>query len=560
MSNIKLKSILGKRKKDRAVLELLLAEVGSPVSITDPDLKVLLGADPIPDQDSEDILFANQILGKIFGPKSHLILLKNTIELLLNKEDERKEMGNEVLQLYREINLIYGFSEELAKTIDPDKIASIALEQAQKLIKADAGRVLLIDSSAKELIPLASFGATVSDDLIKQMQSHIIQEFISDVKADIIQNTGLDKRTKNLQIQLKSILYAPLKIGERVLGLIILGQVEQYDYKANDLKLLNTLALQAASAIESGLLYQKNINEARQREAELQRIHDATKKFVPYDFIELLGRKSILDVMLGDQVQKEVTVMFSDIRSYTTLSEDMSPEQNFRFLNSYLGRVGPIINSHGGFIISFLGDGILALFLNSTSDAIRAGVGIQKVIHEYNIQRVQKARKPIKLGIGMHYGPLIMGIMGNEKRQEANLVSDTVNTASRMEGLTKYYGSPLIVTESVLNKTKEPVDCHYRSLGKVQVKGKQNALEIFDVFAGDAPFVMEKKLASQSVFEEGLAKYNIRAFEEATAAFAKVLSKHPEDRAAQLYLSNAIRYHTSGVGTDWEGVEIMDIK
>ena len=93
-----------------------------------------------------------------------------------------------------------------------------------------------------------------------------------------------------------------------------------------------------------------------------------------------------------------------------------------------------------------------------------------------------------------------------------------------------------------------------------KVKGKQTALEIFDVFAGDAPFVMEKKLATKSVFEEGLAKYNIRSFEAATAAFAKVLSQHPEDRAAQLYLSNAIRYHTSGVGTDWEGIEVMDIK
>lgn len=559
MSTLKLKTLLRKRKPAYQALQDLLNHLPGPVSITNPAGQVLLG-DAQPVGKKLPIKVAQQELGAIHAPDASAKTVRSLLEVLLQKEYERKEMGNEVLQLYREINLIYDFSEELASTIDTRRIGEMALEQARQLIHADAGRVLLIEEDQKTLNLLAQTGDTTQNDLIIGAQTTIIEQFLQEVKADIISDTNQDRRTRNLPIELSSLLYAPLTVGTTPIGLIVLGTRQPYTYKANDLKILNTLALQTASAIESSLLYEKNIREIQEREAELQRINEASRKFVPHDFIRLLGRESIQDIMLGDQVEKEVTVMFIDIRDYTTFSEGMTPEENFRFLNTYIGRVGSVINEHGGMIMSFLGDGILALFLDGTQQALQAAVAIQKNMHNYNGQRHAQSRRHIQLGIGMHHGPLIMGILGNERRQEANLVSDTVNTASRMEGLTKYYGTRIIASESVFQETPDFSTLAYRSLGKVQVKGKKKALEIFDIFESDPEDIYRKKQATRDTFLLGLNKYHERAFEQATAAFAQVLSVHPEDRPTQLYLNNAVRYHTSGVGTDWEGVEIMEIK
>ena len=126
------------------------------------------------------------------------------------------------------------------------------------------------------------------------------------------------------------------------MGAIILASNELVQYTAADLKLLTTLALQSSSAIESALLYEKNIREAKEREEAMRLIYEVTGKFVPYEFIGSLGHNVITDIKLGDQVEKIVTVLFSDIRDYTTLSEQMTPEENFRFVCSFNERMGPI--------------------------------------------------------------------------------------------------------------------------------------------------------------------------------------------------------------------------
>ena len=135
-------------------------------------------------------------------------------------------------------------------------------------------------------------------------------------------------------------------------------------YSAADLKLLVTLALQSSAAIESALLYEKNIREAKEKEEAMRRIYEVAGKFVPYEFISSLGQDVITDVSLGDQVEKLVTVLFTDIRDYTTLSEQMTPEENFSFVCSFNEKMGPIIRSHNGFINQYQGDAIMAIFPN----------------------------------------------------------------------------------------------------------------------------------------------------------------------------------------------------
>ncbi|MEL6846656.1 MAG: response regulator, partial [Bacteroidota bacterium] len=175
----------------------------------------------------------------------------------------------------------------------------------------------------------------------------------------------------------------------------------------------------------------------------LHRINTQTSRFVPREFLKVLGRDTVTELQLGDSVQKKVTVLFSDIRDYTVLAESLSPEDTFRFVNAFVGRMGPVIKNNGGFVQQFLGDGIMSVFQHHPEDSLKAAIGMQQTLIAYNKQRAALKRRLIQVGIGMHTGPLIMGIIGDNLRADTATISDTVNTASRMEGLCKYFGASI---------------------------------------------------------------------------------------------------------------------
>lgn len=289
-------------------------------------------------------------------------------------------------------------------------------------------------------------------------------------------------------------------------------------------------------------------------------INKATARFVPYEFLRSLGKESILDVRLGDQTEKTVTVLFIDIRAYTTLSEQMTPEDNFRFLNGYLGRIGPLISDNRGFVNQYYGDGIMALFLGSPEDAIIASINIRLRLAQYNRERVEQGRVPIATGTGIHTGSLILGILGDEMHMDAGVVSDTVNTASRMEGLTKIFGVSTIVSQDSVDLLHQADHYNYRFLGNVMVKGKVEAIGIYEFFDGESAETVELMLALQPRFEEGITHYFSKEFQQATTAFEEVLNQNPGDKPAQYYLAQSQRYQYSGVPDDWTGVEFMGQK
>ncbi|MEM7368148.1 MAG: adenylate/guanylate cyclase domain-containing protein [Bacteroidota bacterium] len=302
------------------------------------------------------------------------------------------------------------------------------------------------------------------------------------------------------------------------------------------------------------LLAQKTLNE------ELSKVNSAFGRFVPHTFLKAIGRESVLDIELGDGVEKEVTVFFSDIRDYTTLSENMTPHENFRFLNSYLGRLGPVISDHKGFVNQYYGDGIMAIFMNSPADAIEAAIRTQYTLRVYNEDRLAKGRMPIQIGLGLHAGPLMMGVIGDTLRMEAGVVSDTVNSAARMEGLTKHFGCTLVVSEKVIEDAAVKDQFHYRLLGKVQVKGKKDPIIVYDCFEGDDPFIMEQKLHALEPFEIGMKAYYQQDFITAAKSFDRSLERYPADKAAQKYLYLCHEYIANGVPESWNGVEALQKK
>ena len=268
----------------------------------------------------------------------------------------------------------------------------------------------------------------------------------------------------------------------------------------------------------------------------ISNLNVAYGRFVPHEFLQLLNKESIIDVELGDQVNREMSILFSDIRDFTTLSESMTPEDNFKFINAYLSRMESSVVANRGFIDKYIGDAIMALFSGNADDAVNAGIAMLKNLAEYNQIRAQSGDTPIKIGIGINTGSLMLGTVGGRNRMDGTVISDAVNLASRLESLTKEYKVSLLISHQTLARLDNPTEYSLRFIEQVKVKGKSKAVGVFEVFDGDEPQIKEGKLATKGIFEEGLFFYHQQCFSEAEQRFADVLKLNPADQVAQIYL------------------------
>ena len=263
--------------------------------------------------------------------------------------------------------------------------------------------------------------------------------------------------------------------------------------------------------------------------------NQAYTRFMPAEFLGYMEKESITDVRLGDHIQKEMTVVFADIRDFTAMSEKMTPAETFEFLNGYLSRVGHIIRDHEGWIDKYIGDGIMALFPRSADDAVKSAIEMQHEILRYNKERATKGRSPIHVGIGIHTGTLIMGIIGENERMEGTVISDVVNVASRIEHLTKVYASSILISGETLVNLEDSLAYHFRLLGRVPVKGKSRPVSVVEILDGRPE--LEVMLATKVEFEKGFNALMIGHDQDAIRCFEYVLSQNPADGAAALYLS-----------------------
>lgn len=287
----------------------------------------------------------------------------------------------------------------------------------------------------------------------------------------------------------------------------------------------------------------QDITERKKAEAErkdftaqLLQLNRAYERFVPENFLQLLDKKSIVDVKLGEAVQKNMSILFSDIRSFTTLSERMSLDDNFKFINAYLSRMEPAIVENCGFIDKYIGDAIMALFSGSADDAVRAGIDMLNRLTDYNKTRQRPERPPIQIGIGINTGSLMLGTVGGHNRMDGTVISDAVNLAARLEQLTKEYGVSLLISHHTFLQLDHPIEYAFRIIGQVQVKGKSEMVSVFEIFEADPPELRSVKLRTKPDFEKGLFLYTNRLFAEAAQLFKDCLQINPVDQVAHIYL------------------------
>jgi len=294
--------------------------------------------------------------------------------------------------------------------------------------------------------------------------------------------------------------------------------------------------------------------------ARLEALLNAYDRFVPHDLLRLLEKKSILDVNLGDQAQKEMSVLFSDIRNFTSISESLSPKDNIDFINSYLSRVAPRIRSHSGIIDKYIGDAVMALFPEKVEDALNAAMEMQEVVREYNASR-DKARFPsIKIGIGVHTGKVMLGTIGEHQRMDGTVISDTVNVASRIENLTKKYGCNIIISDTVLGRLKARDKFLVRLVDKVRVHGKNEPVTLYEVYNADEVGLARLKHATIHDYSQGVDSYYGGDFKAAAAHFEAVIAANGNDIPAQMFLQKTQALMASGVPAGWDGISQADGK
>lgn len=305
-----------------------------------------------------------------------------------------------------------------------------------------------------------------------------------------------------------------------------------------------------------------NLMTSRLREYifKISKINEAYSRFVPRQFLDFLDKNDIVDIRLGDQVQKEMTVMFSDLRGFTELSESMSPKENFDFINHYLGYMEPVISENNGFIDKFIGDSIMALFHDKVDDAIDAAIQMRATLQRFNEDRTDQGMPTIDSGIGIHTGNLMLGVVGGEGRMDGTVISDAVNLASRLEGLTKIYRTSIIISEDTLIKLENPSRYNFRFLDIARVKGKKEAVYVFELLDGEPENIKKLKIETKTLFGNGIDLYKNKKFEEALNVFTNVIKINKYDSVAAFYVNRCRTNITKGIPDDWNGIEVFDAK
>jgi class 3 adenylate cyclase len=282
--------------------------------------------------------------------------------------------------------------------------------------------------------------------------------------------------------------------------------------------------------------------EMQKQFTRIKTLNESTARFVPFQFSEYLGVSDITKLKLGDFVQRNIIVLFFDIRAFSINSEILSAKENFVFINKVLGISGPIIRKYNGFVDKYIGDAVMALFTKA-NDAINAGIEIYRSLVLDKTSRVKIGLDGINIGIGIQSGSVMMGIIGENERLSSTVISKNVNMASRLESLTKQTGSGMLITRETLNHIPEnEVSFQSRVIGMIQPAGVNEVVGVFDVLDALPERERKKRLVTKRVFESGVKKFHIKQYKLALTRFKKVAEADKDDIWAAFCLEETLKH------------------
>lgn len=255
-----------------------------------------------------------------------------------------------------------------------------------------------------------------------------------------------------------------------------------------------------------------------------------------------------------------MTILFSDIRSFTAVSDSMTPEEISEFTNTYTAVMAPIIRRYSGSVERNIENSIMAVFPERPSNAIDAAIAMLNELHQMNLRRKEKELQPISIGIGIHTDSQLLKTLKEKRDEKESLMSDAFSIAARLEELSKAYSSSLLVSMDVMEKVENKDIYYYRHLDTVKVKKKDKSVHILEILNGNSQRIIDIKLKTREAFERGITLYHSKEFIYALKCFKYVLKDDSRDTAAELYVNRCNQYLEKGVAFDWDGVEQLEKK
>ncbi|WP_340680520.1 adenylate/guanylate cyclase domain-containing protein [Paraglaciecola sp.] len=308
----------------------------------------------------------------------------------------------------------------------------------------------------------------------------------------------------------------------------------------------------------------QTIQRFKDKADEAMRLNQTFRKFVPKQFVDHFAKHGSSSLELGRADEDELAILFCDIRGFTGLSELMSPQELMNFLNSYFLRMNDPIHQNGGFIDKFIGDAIMALFdrpngenRDKSQDAIRAALDLRYAINIYNQHRSNSKYPPINIGIGIHFGPVIIGTVGSDDRMDTTVIGDSVNIAYRLEALAPIYHTDIVVSAQALDVAEAEQHFKYRMLDWVRVKGRKSPIEIYEIIDHMPPNMQKLKLANADLIAKGINSRIKQQWPQALDYFQQALVINSKDSLAIHHIKQCQIMQQSKFPANWDGALVL---
>ncbi len=347
---------------------------------------------------------------------------------------------------------------------------------------------------------------------------------------------------------------------------------------ASILRLSQMRSQQSESAISQRVKEQSRQQIAAAWEIN-EYISEKFRLFVPEQYLNRIAPQGVESIQLGNAREEEISVLFCDIRGFTAIAESQSAMETFEWLNAFFTQMSRAITAHHGFIDKFLGDALLAVFdraENHAEDALNAAVMMRQTLAEFNRDRHQyNLEQPVNVGIGIHTGVGLIGTVGSDSRMDSTVIGDVVNTAARLEELTKLYGCPILASGTTIAHVEgnfrsadleanghsefscpiAPTSYSTRWVDRVTPRGKRMVLDLYEILGTPTQVLDRAKLQSHSCYNAGIQAWHQKDFAHALAYFHQVVEQNPSDTIAKLYVERCqvrLGWMPQQTGVSWD--------
>ncbi len=397
--------------------------------------------------------------------------------------------------------------------------------------------------------------AVSEDDPDAPVPVSVLQAVLRTREALVIADATTDERVRSDPYvgrhHPRSMLCVPIgRPGSQFTGAIYLeNNLTTGAFTAERVEVLRLLSAQAAISTENARLYEAQ-----------ERLVSAQRRFVPEQFLHNLGHSDIADVSVGESVAREMSVMFSDLRGFTPITERLGPDKVIALLNRYFACLEVPITECGGFIDSFNGDEVMVLFGVAPERSIDAGIGMCRALERFNRDAAAAGEPTLKMGVGVNTGALVLGTVGAKDRLKCGVVGDTVNLASRVEQLTKHYDAQFLVGQKTYDAMTERERFSFRCIDRVAVKGKVEGIRLYEVLDALPPDLRDLREATRPRLDAALAAYSERRFAEAEGLLREARSTDPRDAVLEILEERCARHARTPPPDGWKGFEALTHK